>query len=316
VTVRAKPHAPIALTPWADPDPTDVFRAHARTFYAASLLLPPATRRDLAVLYAFCRLVDDCGDEQQHRDTALEWLDAIERDVARAHSDMPLVRRFLALAARHDIHLELARQLIEGVRSDLTRVRIRSEGELLRYCYRVASTVGLMMCRVLNVPREGHEYAVDLGVAMQLTNIARDVAQDAADDRVYLPAEWVEHEHVFHAAEGDSDSAPPVRRSVERILDLAASYYRSADHGMRFLPLPVRPGIRAASANYEAIGDVIRAHNTRFLHTRERTSAHSKAARSALSVARAALDSLPPYKNPSPHDDRLHTHLRPLLTLL
>jgi len=315
MSLRTGHPAPIALTPWSDPDPMDVFRSHARTFWAASLLLPPAVRRELGVLYAFCRLVDDCGDEQTDASRAHAWLNRIERDVERGESDLPLVARFLDLAEERSVALPLAIQLIEGVRSDLGPVRIASEARLVRYCYRVASTVGLMMCRVLRVAREGHEYAVDLGVAMQLTNIARDVAADAARDRVYLPGEWVRPDDVLDAAlRGDAQAGARVMPCVDRLLRLARTYYRSADRGMRHLPVGVRPGIRAASANYEAIGGVIRSDPARFLTARARTTGAAKALRSVGAGARACADSLPARRMP-PHDDRLHAHLRPLLTL-
>lgn len=234
----------------------DVMARKARTFYRASLLLPAATRADAAVVYALCRELDDTADEADDPAAAALALDRLHGEACGALSPRPLVASFLEAAERLELPIESAVELIRGVRSDLEAVRIRDDHELLRYCYRVASTVGLLMCGVLEVrSRAARPHAVDLGVAMQLTNIARDVAEDAARNRVYLPRIRLEGAGV------DADALPAgtadpraVARVVADILELADQYYHSADGGMRDIPWRPRQAILVASRTYRAIG--------------------------------------------------------------
>ncbi len=296
--------------------PMETLRRCGRTFFWASRILPPSARRDLALLYAFCRVVDDCGDtigvDGRPPGDALSLLGEIEAGLRSERSGWPLVRSFRELAARHGIPVVHAEHLIEGVRSDVGAVRMRTSGELLRYAYRVASTVGLMMCRVLNVPRAGDPFAVDLGIAMQLTNIARDVGEDALADRVYLPASWIDPRELRRGLEGRDVSATRASvEAVERLLRLADRYYDSADRGMRYMPMAVRPGIRAAAANYRAIGGVVRRDPARALVERARTGGASKLGRTGVAAGRAALDGWVVGRS-ADHDERLHAAVAPL----
>ena len=285
----------------------DVLAACGKTFHAASRVLPQPVRNDLADLYAFCRLVDDCGDAASicHHGPhyAAQLLKQIESCLEGSDDNSPIVRRFRKLSHRHNVPLLFARQLIEGVRSDLGIVRFETEADLVRYSYAVASTVGLMMCRILRVEPQGDPFAIDLGIAMQLTNIARDVAEDASIGRVYLPASWIDP-HVVLAGHDTAQIA----RSVERVLKLADTYYNSADSGMRFLPLSVRPGIRAAASNYRAIGEVIRRNPQRAATTRVSTRHSGKLCRTGVSCLRAVCDSAVRLRIPT-HDIGLHTAL-------
>lgn len=302
-------------------DPELVLRTCGRTFYAASRVLPRGVRDDLALLYAFCRVVDDCADfvpdTSDQRLSPDELLDEIECGLRGQSSRSPVVSSFRSLARRRDVPLTYAHELVAGVRGDLGSVRITSEAELIRYAYRVASTVGLMMCRILGVPERGDPFAIDLGIAMQLTNIARDIAEDAGIDRVYLPEAWIRPDTLMRAAfesDGASSESGAIRQaaeSVERALSLADRYYESAELGMHFLPVRVRGGIRAAAWNYRAIGSVIRKDPGAFVCRRASTSAASKAARTAGALWASVLESLP--LGPSDtHNQDLHTPLAPL----
>ncbi len=232
----------------------------ARTFHFAAHLLPASVRDDAAVVYAFCRRVDDAADEATDPDTAARALDRLDAELRGDVPPGPLVAAFRETAARCDLPLDSAHELIVGVRSDLGEVRIEDDAELLRYCYRVAATVGLMMCGVLGVRcRDALPHAVDLGIAMQLTNIARDVAEDAANERIYLPAARLRAAGVDPAALL-AGTADPRRGAavVGDLLALADRYYRSADAGMRDIPWRPRQAILVASRTYRAIGVELR----------------------------------------------------------
>jgi len=294
-------------------DPMGVMRRCGATFHAASLMLPASVRRELAVLYAFCRVIDDCGDlvsgPSPARARAL--LDTAERCLGGRSDESPIISEFRELASRRGVPLSLAHELIEGVRADTAPVRIATSAELVRYAYRVASTVGLMMCRVLGVPRQADPFAIDLGIGMQLTNIARDVREDALNDRVYLPGSFVDHERVLGCV-ADDGVDHRVTGAVVELLDLADRYYASADDGMRYLPGAVRPGIRAAAVNYRAIGAVIRRDPSGALRGRVSTSRRGKLARSGGVLCVAAAETLTRHIS-APHDTTLHAPLRPLI---
>jgi 15-cis-phytoene synthase len=228
----------------------------ARTFHFASHLLPRAARDDAALVYAVCRLVDDTADEATDPLAARAALDRLVAELHGRTPARPLIAAFRSAAARLSLPLRAAEELIQGVRTDLGPVRIADDGELLRYSYRVASTVGLMMCSVIGVTRpQAHPFAVDLGLAMQLTNIARDVAEDAERDRVYLPATRLRRAGVEPQEVVDGTADPrAVAGVVREVLDLADRYYRSADGGMRDIPWRARQAILVASRVYRAIG--------------------------------------------------------------
>ncbi|MEN0020291.1 MAG: phytoene/squalene synthase family protein [Planctomycetota bacterium] len=289
-------------------DPEDVLRRCGRTFYAAAKVLPATTRRELALLYAMCRAIDDSADATDAGE-ADDLLQQISDGLDGRDIGSPLVSAFRELAGRHDVPLVLVQQLIDGVRADLGEVRIKSLDELLRYSYRVASTVGLMMCRILRVPTEGDPFAIDLGIGMQLTNIARDVMEDAASGRVYLPGDWVPSETVLAAA--NEQNHTEVCAAIARLLDVADQYYESAELGMQFLPVAVRGGIRAAAWNYRAIGSVIRRDIEQSLADRARTSGAGKAVRTGLALWASVLESLP-LGPTDPHNEELHGAVRAL----
>ncbi|MEQ8316353.1 MAG: phytoene/squalene synthase family protein [Phycisphaerales bacterium] len=313
----ASDHPTPAEQVYGSVDPVEILRRCGRTFYSASLVLPRRVRQDLALLYALCRAIDDSADavdgSEDHTPEAL--LDEIASGLRGAHDRSPVVNAFRSLSDQYHIPLVLPQQLIEGVRCDLGTVRVQTEDELLRYSYRVASTVGLMMCRILGVDPRGDSFAVDLGIAMQLTNIARDVAEDARTDRVYVPAEWVDAERVLatvqHTEPGVGEHAGEVCLAVQRLLDTAETYYESAELGMHFLPIAVRGGIRSAAWNYRAIGGVVRRDYERALRQRSRTSGAGKALRTMAALWASSLESLP--LGPSDtHDESLHGAVRAL----
>jgi phytoene synthase len=232
----------------------------SKSFRLASYFLPVSARIDAAVIYAFCRHVDDVVDEAPDRESAATALDRVRAQLDGRAEASSLVLAVEEIAQRTGMLRAAALELVEGVGTDLDEVRVADDRGLLRYCYGVASTVGLMMCGVLGVrDRVAHAFAVDLGVAMQLTNICRDVAADAAMGRVYLPASRIEANGV-HASELLEGRAPPeaVARVVSDLLELADRYYRSAFAGMRYIPFRTRTAIVIAARLYRQIGVKLR----------------------------------------------------------
>jgi len=226
-----------------------------RSFHWARRLLG-ATHADRATrLYAFCRRLDDLVDEAASPEEARVALAAADRAIADGRSDDPVLGDGLALMSECGIEPGIVRELIAGMASDAETVRVADEAELLRYCYRAAGTVGLMMCRVLDAPEPAAAaHAVDLGIAMQLTNLCRDVADDARMGRRYLPASLVGDIAPADLIAPSPALQPALRAAVARLLALAEVYYASGEAGLPFLPVRARAGILVAGRVYRAIG--------------------------------------------------------------
>lgn len=279
---------------------------HGRSFHLAGRLLPAASRDDAAVCYAFCRMADDAVDEAPSVDAARVALAELRAELAGTTPARPLVEAWRALVARRGIPACAAEGLLDGMETDLDPVTVQDDAELLRYCYRAAGTVGLMMASILGVSaRAATAHAIDLGVAMQLTNIARDVAEDAARGRVYLPADRLR-------AAGQPDAAPleaaPVSRVVTDLLALAERFYDSGLAGLRYLPFRVRPAIAAAAFLYRGIGRALLARGADPLRGRV---VLGTATRLRLALA-GLIHGLVPHAARA-HDARLHLSLQDVL---
>ena len=171
----------------------DVTRREAKNFYYAFITLPRQQRKAIYAAYAFCRLCDDAVDEDGPLPRKLELLSQLREQLVAAFSGEPVGSVFSAVAhsaATYGISQELYQEIINGVEADLTTSRYQDFQELRTYCYRVASVVGLICIEIFGYrdPR-ARQYAIDLGLAMQLTNIIRDVEEDLGRDRIYLPQE-------------------------------------------------------------------------------------------------------------------------------
>lgn len=285
-----------------------VLSQHARTFRLASLLLTDQQRDEAAILYAFCRLVDDTVDEAPDAALARERLEALRLELEGQRPARPLIAAFVALCTQRDIPLRAAHELIEGVASDLEEVLLPSDAQLLRYCYRVAGTVGIMMCGVIGVTQaRALPFAIDLGVGMQLTNICRDVLEDSHRGRVYLPQARLRAAGTSQEALLRGDPDPQALASVVGdLLALADQYYASGHAGMRYIPLRPRMAIAAASRMYRAIGWRLRRHHCAVMEGRTVVPRWEK----GLWLGRAMGWSLGASLGPEPrHQAQLHTHL-------
>lgn len=232
----------------------------SKSFDFASRFLPGDRRDDAAVVYTFCRTVDDIADEGTSPSRARLELTTLRAELAGEAIPRPLAALLLSVAERRGFSAEPALHLIDGVLSDLETVRIADDESLRRYCYRVAGTVGLLMCGVLGVRAQcAAPFAIDLGIAMQLTNICRDVREDAERGRVYLPLTRLADQGLDAKAllEGHPDREG-LRLVVADLLEMADGYYASAEDGMRFIPWRARFAIVVASRVYRSIGVKLR----------------------------------------------------------
>ena len=232
-------------------------RSGSLSFYTASLLLPKSVREPAAALYGFCRIADDAIDEALEPDKALldlrERLDAI---YAGKPGDIPEDRAFSYIVHRYAIPREFPEALLEGFAWDAEGKQYHTLADVHDYAVRVAGTVGAMMAIIMGVrQRQSIARACELGMAMQLTNIARDVGEDARNGRLYLPAEWLAEAGIDPAQwMASPDYSDALGSVIQRLLDHADELYRQAEVGISHLPVPCRPAIQAANIIYSEIG--------------------------------------------------------------
>jgi phytoene synthase len=272
-----------------------VIRRHSRSFYAASRLLPARVRHAAVVTYAFCRAADDAVDDAQSADAARARHAEVRRRIDRIYRgetvDTASGRAFARVVAAARIPRAEPDALLDGMAQDLDAVRIADEDALLLYCYRAAGVVGRMMSRIMRRDdREALARALHLGIAMQLTNIARDVGEDARRDRVYLPATWLAEAQAGAADVLALRPTPPLLAVTRRVLALAEGYYESGIAGIGILPPSCRPAILSAALLYREIGRQVAARHGDGITTRTHVSASRKAILIALAAGRCAFD--------------------------
>jgi len=234
-----------------------LLRNGSRSFYLASLLLPGYYRAPITALYAFCRIADDEIDQNEEHERALARLTERLQAVYEGRPGNHAVDRALAnTVERFDIPMALPAALLEGFEWDVVGRRYCSLSDLYAYAARVAGTVGAMTAKLMGVKDpQIMARACDLGVAMQLTNIARDVGEDARAGRLYLPTDWL------HSAGIEPDAwlarpefTPELSGLIKRLLAAADTLYLRSASGIARLPLGCRPGIYAARSIYREIG--------------------------------------------------------------
>lgn len=232
----------------------EVIRRHSTSFALAARLLPPPERRRAEALYAWCRAADDAVDHAPTPAAATDALARLRTEVGDVYEGRPVTGSAATLRAvvnECGVPREYPLDMLAGFEMDAAGVRYRTADELLVYCHRVAGVVGLMMCHALGAAdAQALPHADHLGMAMQLTNIARDVAEDWGHGRLYVPEQWLAA--VPRPGEPLDDGAfvPAVRRLIE----LADGYYLSGDAGLRYLPRRCRFAVRLARLVYAEIG--------------------------------------------------------------
>ena len=238
-----------------------LMRGGSKSFFAASLMLPARVCAPATALYAYCRLADDAIDLGSDPAAAMadlqRRLDAIYDGRPRAvEADQALA----AVVHRHGVPRALPEALLEGFLWDTQQRCYETLAEVEAYAARVAATVGAMMALVMGVRSSSAlARACDLGVAMQLTNIARDVGEDARNGRLYLPRQWLREAGIDPQAWLQAPQfSPSLGLVVERLLQAADRLYARSEEGVGELPRDCRPAIRAARLVYAEIGEQLR----------------------------------------------------------
>ncbi len=248
---RPETHALLAV----DALDGSAMRRHGRTFFVASLLLG-RRRSAVEALYRLCRHIDDVADGDGPVAQRSAELQALQNGLKHAERNVPFVGLALALRDRHGLPLAGLQRLIEEAQREFEFVRPADLEALLRYAFGVAGAVGWMLCPLLGARDRARATpaAVALGIAMQLTNIARDVMADARLGRVYLPQSLAPQVTPQALIDGEAQALHQAHVAARQLLLHAESFYALAERGLHWLPVPPRWSVRAAARLYRDIG--------------------------------------------------------------
>ena len=283
-----------------------------KTFFWAKFLLKQEHAEDATRLYRFCRYIDDIGDESEDKARAHAALSKVIYELAQGKSNDPVIADAVKLFTKKNIDVKIAIELINGVISDLKSVRLESEDQLLIYCYQVAGTVGLMMSKILDVRDErAYAHAIDLGIAMQLTNICRDVTEDAMMHRRYIPGSLCKNLEPDLLINPDKDTKNLISKNLAYLLNMADTYYQSGHDGLCFLPFRARMGMAIAGFLYRHIGVKLKNNHYAFWNGRVCVSKSLKLGLTTQ-ILLSSLFNASFYRYKGQHQIQLHQSLKNL----
>ena len=208
---------------------------YAKSFSWAGFFLPKEALEKCSALYDFCRVADNIADDDDEIEIKEQKFNQFESDFNQKNFDNPIIKNMWSLVEEFNISLKIVQDLLIGIKSDIKQeVKLDSKKDLLIYSYRVAGTVGLMMAKILKVKKKDSlKSAIDLGIAMQLTNISRDVIEDSKNNRFYIKNEFEE---------------------ISSTIYLADSFYKSSFYSIKDIPISFRFSILVARRVYRKIG--------------------------------------------------------------
>jgi len=211
---------------------------YAKSFSWAGFFLPRKVLKKCSALYDFCRIADNIADDNDEIEIKEKKFDQFENDFNQKNFDNPIIKNMWGLVEEFNISIKIIQDLLAGIKSDIKKkVKLNSEKDLLIYSYRVAGTVGLMMAKILRVKKKDSlKSAIDLGIAMQLTNISRDVIEDSRNNRFYIKNDFEE---------------------ISSTIYLADSFYENSFYSIKDIPISFRFSILVARRVYRKIGHKI-----------------------------------------------------------
>ena len=211
---------------------------YAKSFSWAGFFLPKKTLNKCSALYDFCRVADNLADDEEKIENKEKKFNQFEKDFNQKNFDNPIIKNMWDLIDEFNISLKIVHDLLIGIKSDIKKsVKLNSKKDLLIYSYRVAGTVGLMMAKILRVSKKSSlKSAIDLGIAMQLTNISRDVIEDYKNNRSYIDKNFEE---------------------ISSTVNLAETFYENSFYSIKDIPISFRFSILVARRVYRKIGHKI-----------------------------------------------------------
>ena len=246
-------------------NPSTDLKREGKSFYWASFFLPKSTKINAGILYSICRYFDDIADKHS-QDQTLYLKKSIEEIKNNKNNKVNIFLK------KNKIHKSIFIDLIEGLIFDQKKIRIQNKEELIKYSYHVAGTVGLMMSKIIGVKNENAaKSAIDLGIGMQLTNIARDVYEDSKMKRIYLPANWIPNislRNLNNSNEFSSENDEKISEAIHKVISLSEKFYENGFAGMKYIPISSRLGIFIAANVYRGIGIKIKSNKKKYLRER------------------------------------------------
>ena len=217
---------------------TSYLSVYAKSFSWAGYFLPKDKFKECSALYDFCRIADNIADDDEEIENKLKKFNQFENDFNQKNFDNSIIKNMWGLIEEFDISLKVVQDLLLGIRSDIkNEIKLNSKKDLLIYSYRVAGTVGLMMAKILKVNKKNSlKSAIDLGIAMQLTNISRDVIEDAKNNRFYINESF---------------------EKISSTIKLADTFYENSFYSIKDIPIGFRFSILVARRVYRKIGHKI-----------------------------------------------------------
>ena len=208
---------------------------YAKSFSWAGFFLPRETLKKCSILYDFCRVADNIADDKDEIEVKEKKFAEFENDFNQKKFDNLIIKNMWSIMEEFNISVKIVQDLLAGIKSDIKeRVELNSKKDLLIYSYRVAGTVGLMMAKILNVTKKNSlKSAIDLGIAMQLTNISRDVLEDSKNNRFYIEENF---------------------EKISSTINLANRYYQDSFYAIKSIPISFRFSILVARRVYRKIG--------------------------------------------------------------
>jgi phytoene synthase len=245
-----------------------LMRKHGKTFYWASFFLDKSKMQAIYSIYSFCRKVDDMVDEAKTPDIAKKRL-LIFMEAWKKGTSHPVINLLNDIPKENWPNQKLVKNFLNGQISDIKFSTFKSEKSLIIYCYQVAGTVGLMVCDIFGVKDKKMRYfAIDLGIAMQLVNISRDIYEDSLRNRVYLPESLIGKYSAKEIANPDKETARKIDEARKKIIKLANIYFDSASRAIDHLPKGASLAVKLASALYQQIGYQLM--NAQYIHNEKR----------------------------------------------
>ena len=240
-------------------------KREGKSFYWASFFLPKSSKKKAGILYSICRYFDDIADKYSEDQTNF-LKDTIEEIKKNKNNKVNI---FLQ---KNKINNSIFIDLIEGLILDQQKIRIQNKEELIKYSYHVAGTVGLMMSKIIGVKnKEAAKSAIDLGIGMQLTNIARDVYEDSKMKRIYLPANWIPNislKNLNNLNEFNSENDVKISNAIHKVINLSEKFYINGFAGLKYIPFSTRLGIFIAANVYRGIGIKIKSNKKKYFRER------------------------------------------------
>ena len=243
---------------------TDLQR-EGKSFYWASFFLPKNSKENAGILYSICRYFDDIADK--HSEDQTNYLkNSIEEIKNNKRNKVSIFLK------ENKINNSIFIDLIEGLILDQKKIKIQNKEELIKYSYHVAGTVGLMMSKIIGVNnKNAAKSAIDLGIGMQLTNIARDVYEDSKMKRIYLPASWIPDISLknLNNPQGLSlEKDEKILNAIHNVIKLSEKFYKNGFAGLKYIPFSTRLGIFIAANVYRGIGIKIKSNKKRYFRER------------------------------------------------